>query len=401
MTGVATALELARRGVSVTLVDQDERPMNRASLRNEGKIHLGLIYANAGTLTTATMQLTGALRFRRLLAQWIGERADRLRLSTPFWYLVANDSLLTPDALAEHYAALDAVYTEYMNDDAALDYLGERPRTLWQRSDPGDLQSFFRPEGFLGGFKTAEVAVDTAELSRLLTEAVEESPYITFVPGCRVRGVVPVNGYWRIEGSTASGSCEIEADQVVNALWENRLAIDKTAGLPLQAGWLHRLKYRVIVALPDRLRHAPSATMVIGPYGDVVVRPDGTGYLSWYPRGLQGWSHDVAPPDSWNGPCRGDISPAEFRSMADDVMRAIDAWYPGIAESVPLQVDAGAIVAYGHTDVGDRTSTLHDRSRIGVVSNDGYHSVEPGKLTTAPMVAQQAAACVIGEAVPA
>ena len=160
-------------------------------------------------------------------------------------------------------------------------------------------------------------------------------------------------------------------------------------------------KYRAIAALPDRLREAPSATMVIGPYGDVVVRPDGTGYLSWYPRGLQGWTHDVAPPESWNGPCRGEVSAAEFRSMAADVIREIDAWYPGIGESVPVQVDAGAIVAYGHTDVGDRKSALHDRSRIGVVSQDGYHSAEPGKLTTAPMVAQQAAACVIGEAVPA
>jgi glycine/D-amino acid oxidase-like deaminating enzyme len=400
LTGVATALELARRGISVTLVDQDERPMNRASLRNEGKIHLGFIYANAGTMTTASMQLAGALRFRGLLARWIGDRADRLRRSTPFSYLVAADSLLTPDALAEHYAALDAVYTEYINDDATLDYLGERPPTLWQRADDRHLRQFFVPQRLLACFSTAELAIDTAELSQLLIEAVQESPYIDFLPARRVRQVVPVNGYWHIEGSTNDGSWELEADQVVNALWENRLAIDRTAGLALEPGWLHRLKYRVIVALPERLRAAPSATMVIGPYGDVVVRPDGTGYLSWYPRGLQGWTHDVAPPESWNGPCRGDVTAAEFRSMADDVMREIDAWYPGIGESVPLQVDAGAIVAYGHTDVGDRKSALHDRSRIGVVSKDGYHSVEPGKLTTAPMVAQQAAACVIGAAVP-
>jgi hypothetical protein len=140
---------------------------------------------------------------------------------------------------------------------------------------------------------------------------------------------------------------------------------------------------------------------VIGPYGDVVIRPDGTAYLSWYPLGLQGWTHDLAPPDSWNGPCRGEIPPAEFDRMAAGVLREIDAWYPGIAESIPLQVDAGAIVAYGHTDVGDPGSTLHDRSRIGVVSKNGYHSVEPGKLTTAPLVATQAAQCVVGGAVPA
>ncbi len=46
LQGVSVALELAHRGVQVLLIDQDQQPMNRASLRNEGKIHLGLIYAN-------------------------------------------------------------------------------------------------------------------------------------------------------------------------------------------------------------------------------------------------------------------------------------------------------------------------------------------------------------------
>lgn len=64
-------------------------------------------------------------------------------------------------------------------------------------------------------------------------------------------------------------------------------------------------------------------------------------------------------------------------------------------------MDAGSILAYGRTDVDDPSSTLHDRSRIGVVSLDGYHSVEPGKLTTAPLVAAQAAAVVLGTPVTA
>ena len=63
MQGAGIALELARRGNAVTLLDQDEIPFNRASLRNEGKIHLGLIYANDRSLETAALQLEGALRF--------------------------------------------------------------------------------------------------------------------------------------------------------------------------------------------------------------------------------------------------------------------------------------------------------------------------------------------------
>ena len=108
LAGVATALELARRGTRVTLVEQDPRALNRASLRNEGKIHLGLIYAQDRTLATARLQLEGALNFRLLLQRWIGSSAGSLPLSTPFVYLVARDSLLDRDQLEEHYARIDA-----------------------------------------------------------------------------------------------------------------------------------------------------------------------------------------------------------------------------------------------------------------------------------------------------
>jgi hypothetical protein len=194
-----------------------------------------------------------------------------------------------------------------------------------------------------------------------------------------------------VEGDGADGTWRLRADHVVNALWENRMLIDRAFGLEPAPGWVHRLKYRVIAQLPPRLHRAPSVTMVLGPYGDIVIRPDGTAYLSWYPKGLRGWTHEIAPPESWATACRGDLAPAETAVLAHEILQGLDAWYPGIAEARPLLVDAGAIVAYGNSDVDDAKSDLHDRSRIGVTSNGNYHSLEPGKLTTAPLFAMMAA----------
>jgi 2-polyprenyl-6-methoxyphenol hydroxylase-like FAD-dependent oxidoreductase len=59
LTGTSTALELARSGVRVTLVEQDERSMNRASLRNEGKIHLGFVFSQDLTEASSRLQLHG------------------------------------------------------------------------------------------------------------------------------------------------------------------------------------------------------------------------------------------------------------------------------------------------------------------------------------------------------
>ena len=43
------ALELARHGVEVDLFDRPTRPMTGASGHNEGKLHLGYVYANDPT----------------------------------------------------------------------------------------------------------------------------------------------------------------------------------------------------------------------------------------------------------------------------------------------------------------------------------------------------------------
>jgi hypothetical protein len=141
--------------------------------------------------------------------------------------------------------------------------------------------------------------------------------------------------------------------------------------------------------------------MVLGRYGDVVIRDNGTAYLSWYPAGLLGWTHEVAPPESWNAPCRGEVAEEDRRSLIQGILDAIDAWYPGMAKSHPVVVDAGIIVAYGKTDVDDASSALHDRTQIGVSSHDGYHSLDPGKLTTAPLFAKRLAERVLlSEGIP-
>ena len=391
LQGSCVALELALRGIEVFLLDQDEIPMNRASLRNEGKVHLGLVYAKDRTLVTAILVLQGALHFHYLLARWLGPAIDQFSCSTPFNYLVANDSLLTAEELAKHYSAVESEYHRYLAQYPQLNYLGKRPERLYRCLTADELAIDFQPERFQAGFQTAELAVDPEQLAILVRQAINLSSRIQFLPSRRIKAVERVNGLFRIEGTGHEGVWHIEAQQVVNATWEGRLAIDRSIGLECVDGWLHRLKYRVIARLPESLRDAPSATMVLGRYGDVVIHPNGTVCLSWYPLALQGWSHDLQPPASWDSPCRGQVAQNQSQELAAGVLEAIDSWFPGIGKSQPLLVDAGTIFAYGRTDVDNATSGLHHRTRIGVTSVDGYHTVDTGKLTTAPLVAMSVA----------
>jgi hypothetical protein len=53
-----------------------------------------------------------------------------------------------------------------------------------------------------------------------------------------------------------------------------------------------------------------------------------------------------------------------------------------------LWIKGGPIVAWANTDIDDPQSELHNRYDIGVHSKGRYHSVDPGKLTMAPLFAE-------------
>jgi glycine/D-amino acid oxidase-like deaminating enzyme len=395
LTGVTAALELARNGVGVTLIEQDDDVMNRASLRNEGKIHLGFVFVHDASLATAKLMIAGACSFRGILARLAGPRVDALCVSRPFVYIVADDSLLAPDEIERRYRAIEALYRLHVREAPDGDYLGRNLETLFARVPLARLTSHLRSERFQAAFETAELAIDTQELAGILRSAVAAEPRIRLLAGHTLESVQRRANGFTVSGAAGAQAWEVDARHVINASWENRFKIDRTVGLEHAPGWLHRLKYRVIARVPAALRDGPSVTMVVGRYGDVVIRPDGTAYFSWYPAGLQGWTAALAPPAGWNAPCRGEVPPDERRAIATALLNGIERWYPGASQSTEQMVDAGAIVAYGASDVDDPASGLHDRTRVGVTSSSGYHSVDPGKLTTAPLFGVRAAQAVL------
>jgi hypothetical protein len=211
-----------------------------------------------------------------------------------------------------------------------------------------------------------------------------------------VAEVARVPGGFRVEGSLLDGTpWRLECDQVVNALWDGRLAIDRGLGLQPERPWVHRLKYRVLVKLPDSLCEMPSLTFALGAYGDVAVYSEGQAYVSWYPECLRGWSADLEPPASWGPACTGQLARTEQLELAQRILSEFDVLVPGLARAHVLTVDAGVIFAWGRTDITDLGSELHRRDQTGTLSVDGYHSVNTGKLTTAPLYAVDTANRVV------
>ena len=71
LQGCCAALELAMRGIRVTLYERNSTLLAGAATANEGKIHLGYTYASDRSLTTARTLLRGALSFAPLMQRYL------------------------------------------------------------------------------------------------------------------------------------------------------------------------------------------------------------------------------------------------------------------------------------------------------------------------------------------
>ena len=100
LQGCCIALALAERGVRVTLFDKNDKLLSRAAVANEGKIHLGYMYASDPTLATAKTMMAGALEFAPFLERHLGQPALSFAVSVPATYIVHRDASAAQRRLA-------------------------------------------------------------------------------------------------------------------------------------------------------------------------------------------------------------------------------------------------------------------------------------------------------------
>lgn len=389
LQGCCVAIALAERGARVTLFDRNQALLSRAAVANEGKIHLGYMYAGDPTLATAKAMMRGALAFPGFFQRYLG-KAWQPETSSPAAYALHRDSQHGLDEVAGYLGAVHDLIEDASRSPPG-GYFGmdlTAPLRPWTREE---LENRFNPEQVTAVFDSPEVAINPVELGRVLRDYIAAHPRIETVLKRMVTGAEADDGNVRVQSRGEDGAFADRFDHVVNALWDGRLAIDETAGLGPKRPWLHRLKYGVSFRLPPAAEIPPSTTFISGPFGEVVSYGEGLTYLTWYPACMRAISHETAPPD-WptypDEPLRSRIIEGTLRGLAEIVpsLRSLDA--SALPETV---VKGGAIVAWGKTDIYDPASELHHRYEIGITSHGRYHSVDPGKLTLAPYFADRLA----------
>lgn len=393
--GVSVALGLQQRGFAVVLVDKASDCLLRASFRNEGKIHMGFVYANDPSFKTSTLMMRASLSFSRLLDEWTGREIDWRALSShPFMYVIARTSMVTPDRLLQNYEKLQHEYRTVLKQEGGS-YLGQRPASIWEPLSADYLKAWINEKFAVCGVQTVETSLELDGFRRIMHAALARSGTIEPCFGCSVESVTRTAHGFRVEGSRVDGmTWDRHADIVVNCLWDGRLKLDEHMGIRPQRKWVYRLKYRLLGTLPRKLEGLPSLTVVLGPYGDVVRYPHAKTYISWYPACMRGWTDSVSIPQEWARHCAGWVEDTEASRIAQDALAGFEQVVTGIAQTDIDVVDAGVIFSWGKTDIDDPCSELHERFHVGVHCYDGYFSIDTGKFTCAPLFAKQLLDCV-------
>lgn len=371
--GCLTALHCAREGMRVALIEREPLLWNRASRHNEGKVHLGLVYA-LGFEKTRRGMLHDAVRFAPDLESATGTAIDWSRLATdPFEYVAMPDSALGIEELAERYRRLNDLYDELGRPP----YLGEQPPQLAEVEPTIDIASGRQR------FHTAERAVDPVRLRSIVIEAIAREPLITVhldeealvVEWTSSRAITAVR--------RAGRSIDMVSSAVVDCRWERQGS--GVAGLAVRPRSL-RVKAAVRVASTTPLT---SATLVAGPYGDVVQHRD-YAYLSWYPAARLHHEY-LSVPSSAADQALAQVSDPTV------VARQLAALHDlGL---IPDDVEViegvgGFIVGEGPRDISDPDSALHDRVGSGVVQHGRVFMPRSLKFSSAPTAARRTAEAV-------
>jgi len=412
--GCCLALELAHRGYKVDLIDIASAPMTGASLHNEGKLHLGFVYAKDPLKATHGLMVRGSLAFARIIEKLTGCGAEALIPSQPFHYFVPIDSQLDMISIGHHFQEVQEAIHEVSRNTGDL-YLGRKLDQYYERNSSSDHSSLFSPSLTQGSFRTEELSISPVAVANILCRAIKNQPAINFIGNTEVlaadrlaSGDVEIESRRNGEVSLKSYAC------AANCLWEAKLRIDKTAGIPDQGPWILRYKATINISAPKtNHNNIPSATGVLGAYGDVVNHGNGSYYISWYPlcklaqsiSGDERKLRDMIHKWTLIRTIRNGISnyPAISKFIASITHRKfIDQNISEMATYIPsmtgllnskrtCELGGGVILARGATDIDDPESTLHQRSVIGPVAYGSYVSIDTGKYCMAPLFAIEAA----------
>lgn len=383
--GMSTALMLARRGMAVEIFDLESQPFAGASRWNEGKIHLGYIYAADPALLTAKKVIPGGLRFKPIVEELLGCSLASVTTTRDDIFLCHQHSVVSPDTMQAYFKQVANLVRQHPD---ASRYLVDVSACDVAKLDSNQLSAITDSPEIVAGFRIPERSISTVWLANRFSDALQAEKNILAHMNTRVTAARPTaagcpDQSWSVDTSNGSHG---PYDHVINALWHGRLAIDHSAGIAPSGIWSNRYRQSLFLRTKKEI-HAPSAIVVTGPFGDIKNYNNRDFYLSWYPEGLRVDSDAIEPP------APAALDDQAMRKKCDAILGRLETLLPAVkdirANIESLSLEGGWVFAAGQGALSDPASTLHRRKDFGICQQGNYLSIDTGKFSTAPWLAKK------------
>jgi glycine/D-amino acid oxidase-like deaminating enzyme len=388
--GSCLALFLARKGIAVTLFDSEAAPMSGASRWNEGKIHLGYLYGADTELSTARRLIPGGIAFGPLMSSLLQENLANYITPQDETFLIHRDSVIGSGQARHHYHAVSELLR---SAPGAGDYLVDVRNAACEELSQRELSAIADPEFVSAGFRVPERSVQTNWIADRICAALAAQVGISRRMETRVLGANPIDsndGRWRVSSNDGAE----DFDYVFNALSQNRMGIDKTAGVHEPLEWSKRYRLAMFVRTTEEITTA-GAVLAVGPFGDIKNYNGRDFYLSWYPAGLVHASDNTTPVT--------DFKPTNLdrEAIIAATWQGLNGILTGIDDirdrASGTRLAGGWVFAQGRGSLADPGSSLHRRDLFGVCRVGRYYSVDTGKFSLAPWMAASLADEIAGK----
>lgn len=382
--GSCLALYLARRGLQVTLFEQEADALCGASRWNEGKIHLGYLYGADPTLATAKHLIPGGLAFAPLMRELLETPLDPCTTRADDLFLIHRDSVTSVEAARHYYRQVTALVQAAPD---ACHYLTDVSDAQVVELSATQIAGIADQDVVRGGFRVPERSVNTNWIADRLCAALRTAPGIKLRANTPVIAASPAGertSRWAVH--TAEGAeC---FDYVVNALWQNRLKVDQAAGIAPPVEWSSRYRLALFVRTSRPVK-TPCSVLAVGPFGDIKNYNDRDFYLSWYPAGL------VHSSDSKTGASEPDLDSIDRYAVLAATRAGLEGVLQGAREildaSETTRVAGGWVYAQGRGQLSSPRASLHRRDKFGITRLHRYYSIDTGKYSLAPWLARSLA----------
>lgn len=417
IAGCTTAIQLAKQGHQVVIIEQEDDILQGTSARTPGRMGLGYHYFDSDT----------AKRYMRQTVEFMKHYQDcflgddsTLHLMNGRYFIV-KDSLIGTQDLMASYDEVSGEFEKMCREDEANDIF--ETTHLHRALREAEFKDDVNFDNVAYAIETKERLLDWGKFSAKLKLQVEEcgieirhqtkvgnasqrlgggfvlyttkqgqemtknispstsrstspstsrstsrstSPYIT-----------PPSSFDSETSSFLSVKLEEKTnesfDYVVNCSWQNIEFLDEKIGIGNpskknnpQETTTSRLKLLAEVKLPESLQKKPSMFFCVGPHAMFSNLGNGIGRITYAPITNFGTTTDSKMPEQFERWLSKGLTEEETTELGQKIIDGVAKYIPTMKDAELIKVIPGIVKSKGSVDINDKDSPFHKRDYSGV-----------------------------------